>query len=280
MRDALKNRDGAAYMRLMNESGRSSEELLNNIVTSATGDTKLEQGLALGHVEALSLLGRGHHGANDAVRAGNLEPQVLLDERVDRGLHVPELEVGNNVDGHVGVLDYAGLIVCAPHAANVIGERVVLHVQLLGNVVRGAHDREVINHGLHRFAACLVLGEKTCHLAGGVVRVGGGGGGLDLLHERAGTAPTRDEPLCLQLAQCLVDRDLAHVVLLAQLAYRGELGVGGVCPVLYGQAQVIDDDLVLEHVLPLSVVAMPTVNRTSPTRAHCCRTPLNIYRLK
>ena len=47
MRDALKNRDGAAYMRLMNESGRSSEELLNNIVTSATGDTKLEQGLAL-----------------------------------------------------------------------------------------------------------------------------------------------------------------------------------------------------------------------------------------
>ena len=32
-------------MRLMNASGRSSEELLNNIVTSATGDTKLLQGL-------------------------------------------------------------------------------------------------------------------------------------------------------------------------------------------------------------------------------------------
>lgn len=47
MRDALKQRDGETYMKLMNESGRSSEALLNNIVTSATGDTKLEQGLEL-----------------------------------------------------------------------------------------------------------------------------------------------------------------------------------------------------------------------------------------
>lgn len=45
MRDALKRGDGATYMRLMNESGRSSEKLLNNIITSATGDTKLAQGL-------------------------------------------------------------------------------------------------------------------------------------------------------------------------------------------------------------------------------------------
>ena len=47
MRDALKVGDGETYMRLMNESGRSSEQLLNNIVTSATGDTKLYQGLEL-----------------------------------------------------------------------------------------------------------------------------------------------------------------------------------------------------------------------------------------
>ena len=45
MRDALLARDGEEYMRLMNASGRSSEELLNNIVTSATGDTKLAEGL-------------------------------------------------------------------------------------------------------------------------------------------------------------------------------------------------------------------------------------------
>ena len=45
MRDALIARDGERYMRLMNASGRSSEELLNNIVTSATGDTKLAEGL-------------------------------------------------------------------------------------------------------------------------------------------------------------------------------------------------------------------------------------------
>ena len=47
MRDALLNKDGEEYMRLMNESGRSSEELLNNIITSATGDTKLAEGLEL-----------------------------------------------------------------------------------------------------------------------------------------------------------------------------------------------------------------------------------------
>ena len=46
MRDALIAKDGETYMKLMNESGRSSEELLNNIVTSATGDTKLAEGLA------------------------------------------------------------------------------------------------------------------------------------------------------------------------------------------------------------------------------------------
>ena len=47
MRDALIAGDGETYMRLMNESGRSSEELLNNIVTSATGNTRLAQGLEL-----------------------------------------------------------------------------------------------------------------------------------------------------------------------------------------------------------------------------------------
>ena len=47
MRDALKSADGETYLRLMNESGRSSEQLLNNIITSATGDTKLAQGLEL-----------------------------------------------------------------------------------------------------------------------------------------------------------------------------------------------------------------------------------------
>ncbi|MGI5976957.1 MAG: galactokinase [Candidatus Limivicinus sp.] len=56
MRDALKSGDGETYMRLMNESGRSSEKLLNNIVTSATGDTKLENGLEL---SAKLLEGRG-----------------------------------------------------------------------------------------------------------------------------------------------------------------------------------------------------------------------------
>ena len=47
MRDALISGDAVEYMRLMNESGRSSEKYLNNIVTSATDDHKLEQGLIL-----------------------------------------------------------------------------------------------------------------------------------------------------------------------------------------------------------------------------------------
>jgi len=47
MRDALIAGDAETYLRLMNESGRSSEEKLNNIVTSATDDTKLLEGLEL-----------------------------------------------------------------------------------------------------------------------------------------------------------------------------------------------------------------------------------------
>ncbi len=47
MRDALIEGNAEEYMRLMNESGRSSEKLLNNIVTSATDDRKLETGLYL-----------------------------------------------------------------------------------------------------------------------------------------------------------------------------------------------------------------------------------------
>ena len=45
MRDALIAGDGETYMKLMNESGRSSEKYLNNIVTSATNDRKLESGI-------------------------------------------------------------------------------------------------------------------------------------------------------------------------------------------------------------------------------------------
>ncbi len=80
MRDALKNRDGAEYMRLMNESGRSSETLLNNIVTSATGDTKLEQGLELSRK---LLEGKGAwrvHGGGFAGCVQALMPTELFDD--------------------------------------------------------------------------------------------------------------------------------------------------------------------------------------------------------
>lgn len=45
MRDALVRRDAAAYLRLMNASGRSSEQLLRNI-RAPGGDDRLERGLA------------------------------------------------------------------------------------------------------------------------------------------------------------------------------------------------------------------------------------------
>ena len=79
MRDALKKRDGKEYMRLMNESGRSSETLLNNIVTSATGDTKLEQGLELSRK---LLEGKGAwrvHGGGFAGCVQALMPTELFD---------------------------------------------------------------------------------------------------------------------------------------------------------------------------------------------------------
>ena len=80
MRDALKRGDGESYMRLMNESGRSSEELLNNIVTSATGDLKLQQGLEL---SAKLLEGKGAwrvHGGGFAGCVQALMPTALFDD--------------------------------------------------------------------------------------------------------------------------------------------------------------------------------------------------------
>ncbi len=75
MRDALKARDGETYLRLMNESGRSSEELLNNIVTSTTDDTRLLEGL---EESARLLEGRGAwrvHGGGFAGCVQALMPQ-------------------------------------------------------------------------------------------------------------------------------------------------------------------------------------------------------------
>ena len=79
MRDALKSRDKDSYLRLMNESGRSSENLLNNIVTSATGDTKLQQGLELSRQ---MLEGKGAwrvHGGGFAGCVQALMPTAMFD---------------------------------------------------------------------------------------------------------------------------------------------------------------------------------------------------------
>ena len=80
MRDALMKDDGDTYLRLMNESGRSSEKLLNNIVTSATGDTKLLEGLEL---SAKLLEGRGAwrvHGGGFAGCVQALMPEDYFTE--------------------------------------------------------------------------------------------------------------------------------------------------------------------------------------------------------
>ena len=79
MRDALKNGDSETYIRLMNESGRSSELLLNNIITSATGDTKLYQGLELSR-ELLDGKGAWRvHGGGFAGCVQALMPEALFD---------------------------------------------------------------------------------------------------------------------------------------------------------------------------------------------------------
>ena len=80
MRDALINKDGETYMRLMNESGRSSEQYLNNIVTSATDDTKLKEGLEL---SAELLKGKGAwrvHGGGFAGCVQALMPSEYFED--------------------------------------------------------------------------------------------------------------------------------------------------------------------------------------------------------
>ena len=76
MRDALKAHNGEEYMRLMNESGRSSEELLNNIVTSSTGDTRLLEGLEL---SASLLEGKGAWRVHGGGFAGCVQAVMPID---------------------------------------------------------------------------------------------------------------------------------------------------------------------------------------------------------
>lgn len=78
MADALGLRDGGRYMELMNESGRSSEQLLKNIIDPSCGEG-LATGLAL---SARLLDGRGAwrvHGGGFAGCVQALMPEELLE---------------------------------------------------------------------------------------------------------------------------------------------------------------------------------------------------------
>ena len=78
MRDALRAGNGEEYMRLMNASGRSSENQLNNIVAEGAGDTKLAEGLEL---SAKLLEGKGAwrvHGGGFAGCVQALMPPDLF----------------------------------------------------------------------------------------------------------------------------------------------------------------------------------------------------------
>ena len=92
MRDALLSRNGEEYMRLMNESGRSSESLLNNIMTSVTGDTKLAEGLEkseslLGGKGAWRVHGGGFAGCVQALMPTDYFPiyKAAMEEEFGHG---------------------------------------------------------------------------------------------------------------------------------------------------------------------------------------------------
>ena len=90
MRDALVHRDAETYLRLMNASGRSSEQLLRNI-RAPGGDDRLERGLAraaalLDGVGAWRVHGGGFAGTllafvpNDALTSFRANMEALLGE--------------------------------------------------------------------------------------------------------------------------------------------------------------------------------------------------------
>ena len=76
MRDALKTGDGEGYLRLMNESGRSSERLLGNIAAEGIGDDRLLRGLA--RSEKL-LAGKGAWRVHGGGFAGCVQALMPLD---------------------------------------------------------------------------------------------------------------------------------------------------------------------------------------------------------
>ena len=76
MRDALLKGNGEEYIRLMNESGRSSEKLLQNIFTTVNGDMKLADGLEL---SAKLLNGKGAWRVHGGGFAGCVQALMPVD---------------------------------------------------------------------------------------------------------------------------------------------------------------------------------------------------------
>ena len=98
MRDALARRDAGEYLRLMNASGRSSEQLLRNI-RAPGGDDRLERGLAraaalLDGVGAWRVHGGGFAGGVQALMPRDAFPayrkgmEALFGPNSCRELHI------------------------------------------------------------------------------------------------------------------------------------------------------------------------------------------------
>ena len=81
MRDALARRDAGEYLRLMNASGRSSEQLLRNIQVPG-GDDRLSRGLACASALLDGVGAWRVHGGGFAGTTLNFVPKRSLDSFV------------------------------------------------------------------------------------------------------------------------------------------------------------------------------------------------------
>ena len=178
----------------------------------------------------------------------DLESEVLLDVVVDRPRDVLLPQVGDGLDGHVGVLDDLGDVVRDADAADVVGELVGLHAEKVGDLGVRVDDGERLHLGLDLLAECLVLGLEPRHLArhvpaGALVEAQV----VETLHEGARPASPGDKTVEHELVHGLLDGDLADVVLLAELVGGGQLVVRLELAVRDARTDVVGDDLVFEH---------------------------------
>ncbi len=97
---------------------------------------------------------------DDGLRASDLEAKLIFNVVIDGSLKGALSQVGDERDGHVGVLNDLGCAVNEAGSADVVGKPVAVHTQFVYDLCTRVYHREVVHFACEHLWRALILG---CH---------------------------------------------------------------------------------------------------------------------